>query len=313
MRIAIIGAGMAGLSCGLRLRDGGHEISVFDKGRGPGGRMSTRRIEHGHETFQFDHGAQYFTARDPAFVARVAEWDCGGHVARWPAAKEDAWVGTPQMSAPVRAMSESLGVRFNCRIDALSREGALWRLVGEDAPAYKFDAAVVATPAEQAAPLLEPHSREFGDLAHWVDSAPCWALMLTFAARVDAPDTLADILPEDGPIAWAARNSAKPGRNAAHECWVIHASPEWSRNRLGDQHADVCADLLGAFAEQVGPLPPVIVQAAHRWRYAMAQKSDEGALWDPSLKLGACGDWLSGPRVESAFLSGEKLAALVAA
>ena len=116
MRIAIIGAGMAGLSCGLRLRDGGHEISVFDKGRGPGGRMSTRRIEHGNETFQFDHGAQYFTARDPAFVARVAEWDCGGHVARWPAAKEDAWVGTPQMSARVRAMSETLGLRFNCRI-----------------------------------------------------------------------------------------------------------------------------------------------------------------------------------------------------
>ena len=71
MKIAIIGAGMAGLTCATRLSAAGHEVSVFDKGRGPGGRMASRRVEHGGETFRFDHGAQYFTAREMAFQTQV--------------------------------------------------------------------------------------------------------------------------------------------------------------------------------------------------------------------------------------------------
>lgn len=45
MRIGAIGAGMAGLSCAQALRRQGHAVVLFDKGRGPGGRMSSRRID----------------------------------------------------------------------------------------------------------------------------------------------------------------------------------------------------------------------------------------------------------------------------
>ncbi|GAB5347814.1 NAD(P)/FAD-dependent oxidoreductase [Alteriqipengyuania sp. 357] len=313
MKIAIIGAGMAGLTCGLRLRDSGHEVSLFDKGRGAGGRMATRRIEHDGQTFHFDHGAQYFTARDPDFVQQVEDWSRNGVVDRWSAAGQDVWVGTPGMNAPIRAMADALGVRFVRRVYAVARVDSRWRLAGEDLPSGLFDAVVVATPAEQAAPLLEPHSREMGDSAHWVGSAPCWSAMVVFAGRVDAPDTLSDVLPDGGTIGWAARNSAKPGRDAAQECWTIHASPDWSRTHLEERPADVCAELVDAFVQQVGALPPVIVRDAHRWRYAMVEKNDEDALWDTTLRLGACGDWLSGPRVENAFLSGAQLAALIGA
>ena len=40
MQVAIIGAGMAGLTCASRLAEAGHDVAVFDKGRGPGGRMA---------------------------------------------------------------------------------------------------------------------------------------------------------------------------------------------------------------------------------------------------------------------------------
>jgi predicted NAD/FAD-dependent oxidoreductase len=79
MRIGIIGAGMAGLSCAQALRDQGHHPVLFDKGRGPGGRMSTRRIDTPLDEAAFDHGAQYLTARDPAFVAQVDRWAQAGH------------------------------------------------------------------------------------------------------------------------------------------------------------------------------------------------------------------------------------------
>ena len=61
MQFAIIGAGMAGIACADALQAAGHAVAVFDKGRGPGGRMSTRRMETPLGTVAFDHGAQYFT------------------------------------------------------------------------------------------------------------------------------------------------------------------------------------------------------------------------------------------------------------
>ncbi len=309
MRIAIIGAGMAGASCGIRLAASGHAVEVFDKGRGPGGRMATRRIEVDGKTYRLDHGAQYFTARDPAFAAQVEAWEADGIVARWPAAKDGARVGTPGMNAPVRAMAEALGVRFAARVEGLERAGEGWLLNGEGAPTDAFDAVVVAVPAEQAGPLLAPHAPGMASQAEAVESAPCWAAMAVFDTPLAIEnDTLAD----RGPIAWAARNSAKPGRGEG-ECWVLHATPDWSRANLERERDDVAADLLAQFGAVAGDLPPVLALTAHRWRYAMVEKGGPGALWDDALRLGACGDWLSGPRVENAFLSGVDLAARIGA
>jgi hypothetical protein len=305
MRIAIIGAGMAGMSCALRLSRSGHEISLFDKGRGPGGRMATRRMEHDGTTLRFDHGAQYFTVRDPRFIAQVEEWESAGVVARWPAAGEDAWVGHPAMNAPLKAMAERLDVSFSVRIEALERAGDSWRLHGEGAPETLFDAAILALPAEQAAPILAPHQAATSATAERTISDPCWTLMAAFVRPVEG---LGDTVRGAGPIGWAARNSAKPGRGP-QECWVVQASPEWSRAHLEDDATNVGVALLDALAEAAdAPLPPVLTMAAHRWRFAKSGSAGLGHVWDCEQNLGVCGDWLIAPRVEAAFLSGITLA-----
>ena len=63
--IAVVGAGIAGLSCATELQQAGATVRIFEKSGGAAGRMSTRR----GEDWQCDHGAQYFTARDPGFLA----------------------------------------------------------------------------------------------------------------------------------------------------------------------------------------------------------------------------------------------------
>ena len=123
MRVAIIGAGLAGATTARTLVDAGADVVVFDKSRGVGGRMATRRAPH-DAAVTFDHGAQYFTARDPRFAERVAAWYEQGLVARlagpiavFEAAKapttsspKDRWVGVPE-----RAMSSSDGRRRSGR------------------------------------------------------------------------------------------------------------------------------------------------------------------------------------------------------
>lgn len=320
-RTAIVGAGIAGLSCATRLAAAGHEVCVFDKGRGPGGRMSTRRMPLADGEASFDHGAQYFTAHDPGFVAQVAAWEADGVVARWPAAGDNAWVGTPGMNAPVRALAAPLDVRWSTRVDALA-DGAdgsgargRWRLDGEALDASGHDRVVVAVPAEQVSALLRAHAPAFAGRADATASQPCWTVMAAFDAPLPIPD---DTLRggDDDIIGWAARDSAKPGR-AAGERWVLQATPAWSQAHLEDDATTVVAALLAALAaRRATALPAPSLAVAHRWRYARSgggsaeggRFAGAGALWDPAAGIGCCGDWLLGPRVEAAWLSGLALA-----
>ncbi len=309
MRVGIVGAGMAGLSCADALAAAGHAPVLFDKGRGPGGRMSTRRVEVAGRTLTFDHGAQYMTARDPGFVAQVEAWEARGVAARWPAAGPDAWVGVPGMSAPVRALAAAHDVRWTTRIDALRHDADGWTLHGSnDDP---FDAVVIALPAEQAAALLAPRHPTFAATAAASRTLPCWTVMAAFAEPLgDAPDTVKDA----GPIGWAARDGAKPGRSGK-ESWVIQAAPDWSREHLEDTPEAVAPALLALLARHLGIARPEPVHLqAHRWRYARSRPPADapGALWDADMRLGVCGDWLLAPRIEAAWASGRRLATFIA-
>ena len=118
LNLAVIGAGLAGLSCAQHLQKAGCRVTVFEKARGPGGRMSTRRADH----WQCDHGAQYFTIRDNAFREEVARWEAAGVAALWKPkiaiigrarAEPDSvarFVGVPRMSAPAAWLAAGLRV-----------------------------------------------------------------------------------------------------------------------------------------------------------------------------------------------------------
>ncbi len=304
-KIAIVGAGMAGLACAAKLAQAGHAATLFDKARGPGGRMSTRRMDTSRGEAAFDHGAQYFTARDPAFTAQVARWADAGVVARWPAAGEEAWVGVPAMNAPLRAMAAAHEVRWSTRIEALSRVENRWRLVGEGADLGLYHALLIALPAEQEAALLRPVDIAMAASADAAPSSPCWTVMAAFETRLPLEQ---DVLRGAEIIGWAARDSAKPGRGGP-ESWVLQATPTWSQRHLEDEAERVTHALLQAFAQQQRiALPETLIATAHRWRYARSGGAGLGALWNPALNLGVCGDWLLGPRVECAWLSGTTLA-----
>ena len=77
-KVAVVGAGRSGLICARTLQDHGFDVTVFEKSKEPGGRMATRLVDPG---LSFDHGAQYFTARDPHFTRHVEAWIARGIVA----------------------------------------------------------------------------------------------------------------------------------------------------------------------------------------------------------------------------------------
>ncbi len=315
MRVAIVGAGMAGLSCADRLKRAGHSVSLFDKGRGPGGRMATRRMQTPLGEARVDHGAQYFTVRDPAFMAQVARWSASGVAAPWPAAGTGAWVGVPGMNAVVRDLADHHDVTFGWHVRGLVRRDGSWHLTGEAADGERvqsgpFDTVVISLPPEQTAAIVALHDLSLAATALAARSQPCWTGMFVFDARLP---TERDTVRDAGSINWAARDSAKPGRNGP-ETWVVQANPNWSSAHLEETADMVAGQLLCALSGALSIKMPVPVTAvAHRWRYAMSTGSNLGALWSGQSRIGICGDWLLGPRVENAWLSGKTLASQIMA
>jgi predicted NAD/FAD-dependent oxidoreductase len=304
-RVAIVGAGISGLSCAAELQAAGYDVTLFDKGRGPGGRMSSRRFSTPLGEAVADHGAQYFTARDPAFLTQVQEWESAGIVAPWPDISEDAWVGVPTMNQIVRHMAATLNVHWNMRITTASQTHNGWTLSGEDQQVDgHYDMLVLAIPSEQAVTLLAQHDFGMAREAMLARFQPCWTAIFAF----DSPlPTDASHIRDGHVIGWASRETNKPGRTGL-ERWVVQASASWSADCLEEPAEDVADALLTALAKELH-LPPLepIAQSTHRWRFAMSTGLGTGSLWNSHISLGVCGDWLLGPRIECGWLSGRHL------
>ena len=313
--VAIVGAGISGLICGRTLQDYGLSVTVFEKSRGVGGRMSTRRTA---DNLHFDHGAQYFTARDPRFRRYVQSWQHDGVVRPWQArivtlengsikdkkTGADRYVAVPGMNAIGQHLAADLDVHFQTRVAPPTRTEGQWQLTDDKATDLgKYDAVIISAPAAQTAQLLRDVPTLASEAAQ-AQMSGCWALMLAFEKPLNLPFEAAFV--HESPISWIARNNSKPGRGSTRETWVVHASPAWSEANLEKTAAEIETLLLEEFWQAVAlPARRPNYSTAHRWRFALPTAPlPERCLFNDQLLIGACGDWCGGPRVEGAFLSG---------
>lgn len=338
--IAVIGAGIAGLACARTLMQAGHEVTVLDKNGTPGGRVASCDSPFG----TFDHGAQYFTVRDPRFqkaldtaprafkpwsANAVRVLDPHGRVAEAALpAREPHFVGVPGMNALPAQWAAPLAaagrLELQTRVTGIERDALdarRWQLqtsgAGDSVHVYPgFDAVLLAMPHALAGGLLAPAAPRLAKEIEPVEVAPCWTMMLSFPQAVQP--TLTHLGPQWNAalsthhrIAWLARESSKPGRGPV-ERWTVQASAAWSQEHMGDDEDRVHGKMLKAFAEITGIYAEPAHVQMHRWRWAKTQKPlGRSHLWDAKSGIGVCGDWCLGHRIEDAFVSGLELALAV--
>ena len=333
--VAVIGAGIAGAACAGALHRGGLQVTLFDKSRGVGGRMSTRRAtwvgaDGSERTTEFDHGAQHFQAVQPRFRAQVqravnagcvAPWSARVHAARPGVTGQHSFVAVPNMPALARHLVAGVPLRLERPVLRLQRDAAGWQVVltGGDVVG-PFDQVLLAMPPAQAAVLLAGHHDVWADSLAPLEMAPCWTLMAV-TNDVDWPWDATE--PTRGPLAWVARNDRKPGRTPEPgvASWVAQASADWSAEHIELAPQAVAALLQSALAKLL-PAPTAGAPlhwhhtSVQRWRYATPVHAAPDARefwWDATLGLGVCGDFLAGGQVEGAWRSGDELADTVAA
>ena len=316
-RIAIIGAGVSTAALAHYL-DPAIDIEIFEKARGPGGRMAHRR----HDERHFDHGAQFFTARGEAFREFLSPLVESGDVAEWnprvttlekgrkPYQRiwfEPHFVGVPGMNQLVKSSLHRSLLHFESRVSALQIEDGRWHLSLDDggsSPA--FDWVVSTAPAPQSRALLPA---DFADAAV-LDTATmqgCYTLMLeldeSFSTAWDAA------VVKNSAIGWIAMNTSKPARPAL-PALVAHTTNEWAEQHIDDDPGRV-ESILREEVRELLDLPADKIEhgGLHRWRYAnVCQPGGKSFCFDPEMRLAACGDWCIDSRVEAAFDSARQLA-----
>lgn len=313
-RIAIVGSGLAGLTAAIELKGLGHDVTVFEKSRGPGGRLAAKRVTGGSA----DMGAQYFTSRNPDFLPFLRKFAGDGTFGPWegrfgfqtgaekwePFPEEARFVGTPRMTAITRALSAHARVVAETRVGKLAQNDQSWA-VYDTAGTHlgDFHQVIITAPPAQARELLAESGLD--ELASHLDDPvkrvlPCWAVAAHFP--VSPWPHHEGMRCQHPALFWVANNSSKPGREDQGQWWVLHASPAWTQDHVDRPAEEVADKLLAAFRELTGfdTAPDEVV--THRWLYARSEGGEQpGHLWFPDYRLGLAGDWLSGGRVEGAF------------
>lgn len=345
--VAIIGAGLSGALCAQQLSQAGWRVEVFDKSRGVGGRMATRRVgfmgpDGVDQVALFDHGAPAFDWPESSPVGKswLHHARAAGVIAPWVTsvpsdepAGSMAWVPTPDMPALCRWLLQGQVVKTLCTIDGLQRSGRGWSLTPSGQTAGEgFDAMVVAIPPAQAALLLSPHRSDWAQQAQHQSMSPCWTLM----AVSDAPEGPEGNRPgqapmaaspyphpfasaaasSQSPLAMVIRQDTKPGRSGLPRgmaSWVAHASQSWTQAHLEEAPEAILPLLQAALQEALGAELRWHHAAVHRWRYAQFEGAAQATqcLWDQDLALGVCGDAWGGGGVWGASESALALCAMM--
>ena len=342
--VAIVGAGVAGLSCGLTLQAAGHQVIWLEKSRGVGGRLATRRLTPGGWV---DHGVRYWSPQSAELQVFTQQLLAQGIVRPWSAQgfswecslqpkTQTAYCAELGLNAIAKYLAQGCDIRRQHRVTALTKLSDGWQLLAEspDGPmSLATSAVVLAVPAPQAVSLLEPLDKQAAACLNQVTYAPCLSLLTTYKTlpeRASLDHRMGWYIEAHHPVlSWLSLDSSKCSQPQLTTV-LMQSQPKFAAQYLEqlDRLAsdDPTAEALtkstvSAMLTAAGAIVPELEQPQtyrlHRWRYSVVNQAYPQPLlitqW-PSL-IG-CGDWccLSNmTNLDAAYQSGLAAAAYLSA
>ena len=331
--VAVIGAGISGLSAAKRLQRESLDVVVLEKSRGVGGRAATRRVTIAPEVqIPVDHGAQYFTVRDLRFAEQVARWQEEGVCFPWSdgfavwsdgilhqddsGMSETRFACRDGMSRLGKNLAEDVEIFLEFQVSSVRPRDGVWEIHSDSLHASSPVLArklMISSPLSQTMKLAGDYlSSEERSLSERLGSSPCIAVMAFYEEAVPSPFwTGIQVRDSDRKLAWIAWDSSRRALGTPGNVAVLHGSGEFSRRWLeatreelvlaGDELLREAATIGGTWMAH--PKEVVI----HRWRYAREQGPNVNGGFLPATafpSLSLIGDGLNGGRLEGAWLSG---------
>jgi hypothetical protein len=302
---------MAGLAAARALQEQRSEltITIFEKSRGLGGRVATRR----REGFIFDHGAQCIKGPSeevarfladvlPADTLRPITWpvwtfDGAGIIAEGEARmnSEPNWAYADGLNRLGKLLGEGLDVRRELRVASVRQTTrGQWLLIDTNGrEAGPFDAVLLTPPAPQIIEILasgelnadirSPLIVELGRASY----RRCVSLTLAYNRLVERPFYALVNTDRRHPIAWLGLEHTKgPERCPPGQSLLIaQMAPQWSVEHYETPLEAMTPVVAGQVSALLGEdLRDPLWADLQRWRYALP---DQSADFDTLNRLGS--------------------------
>ena len=322
--ILIVGAGLCGLHAATRLQAAGRSVLVLEKSRGLGGRAATRRWNN----MPVDHGAQFFTAKSPEFVAQVSHWLEAGVCHEWTRglhrfsggqlheptdSSHPRYACRAGMASLGRALGAPLGeiVHREAKVSRLAVLDGQWQVTLEDGRLIRSQSLLLTPPPAQSRALLAETvpmaAQELDRHRSW----PCHAVAACFS-RTELPWQGIQA-PDDEVLTWIGHDTSKrPELHPDRTILMLHAAPSFSIANADAPEGEIAAALLRRASEMTSlDLCSPLEIFLQRWRYALPASGEtpSGPIAHTSpAPLVVAGDWCAGGRIEGAWTSGRDAA-----
>ena len=317
-KIAVIGCGLSGTTVASLIKKK-NKVEIFEKSKGVGGRMSTRK----EPPFTFDHGAQFFKIKTTEFENFVSELFSEKIIRPWGfrlayfdennlqkikiiKKKDQFFVGTPNMDSIVKYKSQKCKVILNTKIKKIFKKNNKWFLTDQNKKSYgNYDWIILSLPAEQSLELINQEISFYSALKK-IKMNSCISLMIGMNEKLHLNYDAALI--ENNDVAWLAINNSKPCR-AKYQSLLINSSYEFASRNINSPIHQIIKHLLNVTSDLVkNELSNSELIKLHKWKYVEAKKSpNENYFIDHKKKIAICGDWFVNSRVEGAFTSAYEL------
>lgn len=316
LKVAIIGAGVSGLTIASRLGSK-FDVKVFEKSRGAGGRMSTRR----DGVFHFDHGTQCFTARTKEFTDFITSMQSNQVVHEWTGKvinlnttkfdtirtwSEKHFVATPNMNSLCKYLAEDLNVEYGVEITKIHKNDKNYQLFANEVLLDEFNILILTCPPEQVFKLAKDHISQSSNVFKSKLQA-CFATMIGFEHKIDIDYIAAKV--HNSKLKWISVNSTKPCRDSSLTTFVLHSKNNWAEKNIDKDIVEVQKELIAEF-ERFTKIKTdnAAYLSTHRWRYSIVEKTlKKGPHIDHDSMIYASSDWCYTSRIEEVWISANQL------
>ena len=313
-KITIIGSGFSSAVLSKNLKE--KDVLIFDKGRGPGGRSSTRRVEH---VGVFDHGLQFISPKKKEFelflkqhlTSFVKEWD--GEFILFEDNKKiekKKYIGKSGNNDFVKKLISS-NVHYQKELLSIEKKDKKWLLEFKDNSKQECEKLILTIPLEQCQKIIAPLNLDFKIIG---SMEPNLTVMIGFDKSLGISAN-GFKFEKNSILGWAANESSKirSENNPDLELWTLQSSLSFAQKKFQDYRSnkeEVINLMVGEFLNLFNIKNTKIVHKdIHGWLYAFKKENfSQKFYWNEEINLGICGDWMCGSKAEDAWSSASALA-----
>ena len=312
----VIGSGISGATI-ANLLNKKFQVNLYDKGRGPGGRASFKRVKG---QIGFDHGTQYFSPKTIEFkkftnrlikIKILKKWS-GNHIFLNSKKKENKKhikiIGKKGNNDICKFLLKKVKCFYQSEVKKIYYKNKLWFLLFTDGKIRTYKGVILTCPF----PQLKKLSEKFINNTFIKRKLKMDANITVMIAIKKNKESASSFVFDDPVLGWAGNENTKKRFKSKYDLWTLQSTFKWANKNIDKNKKNLKKNskiLIDKFFKLTKiKKTKVIYSINHGWKYSSNSKPLKiRSYWDPQKKIGVCADWFIGPRLESGWISAHDL------